>query len=106
MTSPAPSLPDFREYVDSISATYFEDEASRKQALQSARSLVHRLETPMETMLRIAWTEPGYAAALKICLDLGLFKALAEGQGFATMKTVGDLAGSTGSDPVLVRECS
>ena len=83
---------------EGVDQTSFTTESDRKNALAAARSLCHRLERPMDTMLRIAWIEPSYAACLKIALDIGLFRALHDGG----RHSVESLADSTKSDPGLL----
>ena len=60
------SLAEFKQLVEPLDEASFGDDASRKQAVQAARSLLSRLEKPMDTMLRVGWSEPSHATALKI----------------------------------------
>ena len=79
MNGPSSIPTDFETLISNINAQSFTTESYRKNALNAARSLCHRLERPMESMLRIAWIEPSYTACLKIALDVGVFQALADG---------------------------
>lgn len=91
-------LNDFQKIVDNVDQASFTSETDRKTALAAARSLCHRLERPMDTMLRVAWIEPSYAACLKIAMDIGVFRALHEGG----MHSVESLSEITKTDPNLL----
>lgn len=41
------------------------DDAARLSMLEAARSLVHALETPRETMIKHCWAQVSYAPAMK-----------------------------------------
>ena len=61
--------------MEPLDVNTFEDDASRKQALQVAHALVRRLEKPMDTMLRQGWESPTHTLALKIAVgeSIGTF---------------------------------
>lgn len=66
MGTTSPFLADFKHFLAPLNVSSFPDDASRKQALEAARSLVYRLEKPMDTMLRVGWNEVAHVTALKI----------------------------------------
>lgn len=55
----------------------------------------------METLLRMVWIEPAYAACLKLGVDVGLFAALGE-KGEGREYSVEELAGKTGVERDLL----
>lgn len=89
---------DFYNSIEKIDANSFTSEEDRKTALAAARSLCHRLERPMDAMLRIAWIEPSYMACLKIGMDTQVFRALSE----TGEHKVNDLAKKIGADTMLL----
>lgn len=101
MMSTLSSLDDFQKVIKNVDQNSFTIESDRKEALAAARSLCHRLERPMDSMLRIAWIEPAYVACLKIALDIGVFRALNEG-GRNSKHSLEDLAGTTKIEPDLL----
>ena len=94
-------LSEFQKIVDDVDQSSFTTESDRKNALAAARSLCHRLERPMDTMLRVAWIEPSYTACLKTAMDVGVFRALNEGDR-GSKHSVEDLANFTKTDPDLL----
>ncbi|KAJ5614880.1 hypothetical protein N7528_008534 [Penicillium herquei] len=72
---------------------------ARLELLEAARSLVHALETPQETLIQQAWVQPTAFAAIETCIDLGVFKILACSD---EAKTVDELALKTGAAPELL----
>ncbi|KAJ5704304.1 hypothetical protein N7493_011442 [Penicillium malachiteum] len=72
---------------------------TRLELLEAARSLVHALETPQETLIQQAWVQPTAFAAIETCIDLGVFKVLAWSD---EPKTVEELALKTGAAPDLL----
>ena len=91
-------LNDFQKMLDNVGQTSFISESDRKTALSAARSLCHRLERPMDTMLRVAWVEPSYVACLKIAMDIGVFRAL-HGGGAHSVESLSNI---TKTDPNLL----
>ncbi|KAF9873097.1 sterigmatocystin 8-o-methyltransferase [Colletotrichum karsti] len=75
------------------------DDAARLSMLASARSLVHALETPRETMIKHCWAQPAAFAALTYAVDSGLFTSMAQHDG---PHKVTDLAATLGHDPALL----
>ncbi|TDZ41284.1 O-methyltransferase mpaG [Colletotrichum trifolii] len=75
------------------------DDASRLSMLASARSLVHALETPRETMIKHCWAQPAAFTALTYAVDSGLFSLMAQSEG---PQKVADLARTLGHDPALL----
>src|ERR1700753_2804263 len=75
--------------------------ALRRRALEYVRTLQRQLETPMETIRRLAWQDPAYNAALKICKDANLFDIL--GDHSPNLVSVTELARTIGpeADPAL-----
>ena len=51
---------------------------ARQKCLAAARTLTSALETPLETKLRLHYTEPTHQVTIRLGIDLGLFKALAD----------------------------
>lgn len=72
------SWDEMREDLDRINKSTFPTDDARKEFLNTAISLCHRLERPMENLLRVSWVEPAHTACLKIAMDVGLFAALGE----------------------------
>ena len=99
--APTQEIADFRKNIDNVNAISSSCDSAQKEALAAARSLCHRLEKPMDSMLRIAWIEPSYSACLKIALDIGLFRALVEG-GDGSRHSVEDIARSTNTNPTIL----
>lgn len=64
-----------------------------------ARKLLADLESPIETLLRLAWQESHYVACLKVCLDLGIFDILDEN---LTFVSVDKLTQHAHGDPALL----
>ncbi|KAI4197130.1 MAG: hypothetical protein LQ348_002197 [Seirophora lacunosa] len=60
--------------LEHINPSSFENEGERSKALQAAYALVSRLETPWETLCRLAMTQPALGASLKVAKDLQLFE--------------------------------
>lgn len=78
----------------------FNNQIQRRHALRLARSLCRQIESPMDHILRLAWQEPVYNAALKVCTDLKLFDILSASNDFMS---VDEIAKATGADPALLR---
>ncbi|KAL8996315.1 MAG: hypothetical protein Q9169_004154 [Polycauliona sp. 2 TL-2023] len=77
-----------------------ESPGARRKLLDAAVSLVAELETPIETITRIAWAEPVLYTSLRIAIDLKLFTSLVEPD--KSPKSVAKLAEATNSDPQLL----
>ncbi|KAL9092356.1 MAG: hypothetical protein Q9159_000864 [Coniocarpon cinnabarinum] len=101
MATSTVSASSFNTDVEHLDSSSFKDEESRRAALDAARSLVRRLEKPMESMLRMCWVEPSHAFALKTAVDLKLFEVLGR-DGKDSEKSVRELADATNADPILV----
>ncbi|PQE06958.1 sterigmatocystin 8-O-methyltransferase protein [Rutstroemia sp. NJR-2017a WRK4] len=56
----------------------FAEENSRIEALNMARKIVAKLETPEEVVLRYGWEIGSHRMALRVGIDLGLFRMLSE----------------------------
>ncbi|KAI4112941.1 MAG: hypothetical protein LQ345_005985 [Seirophora villosa] len=78
--------------LEQINPSSFENDGERSKALQAAYALVSRLETPWETVCRLAMTQPALGASLKIVKDLQLFEKW-HGSGHVTLdyKELADL---------------
>ena len=50
-------LKDFKGIIESVDQKSFKDDVERRQALVAARELCRRLETPMDTIVRLCWVE-------------------------------------------------
>ncbi|KAI1463482.1 uncharacterized protein F4812DRAFT_468603 [Daldinia caldariorum] len=85
------------ELSSSVSAV---DNGARLELVAAARRLVRALETPRETMIKHCWAQPSAMTALTTCVELGLFKVMAENDGKG--KTSTDLTGAVGADSALV----
>ena len=94
-------LIDLQNGLANIKVDSFATEEARTGMLAAARSLCHRIEKPMEILLRIAWIEPAYTSCLKVAIDIGLFAALGE-NGIGVTKSVEELAMSTNTDKHLL----
>ena len=99
--SQSPMLEDLMQSLKNLNATSFATDEDRQDFLITVRSLSQRLEKPMETLLRIAWIEPAYAACLKIGVDIGLFAALGKSNTGITY-TIEELAHLTNTDSNLL----
>ncbi|KAF2714859.1 S-adenosyl-L-methionine-dependent methyltransferase [Pleomassaria siparia CBS 279.74] len=77
-----------------------DNEDARKALLESARSLVASLESPLEVIARMNWLEPTRWAVTQVALDLHLFEALSADDG--SPKTSDALANETGCDERLM----
>lgn len=64
--------------LDSIRPESFVTDADRFAAMQAARRLVARLETPFERAVSLTWTEPVLFAGIKVCQDLGIWNKWTE----------------------------
>ena len=83
------------------------DQAARRQAALLARKLLAKVETPLDTMLRLAWQELQLIAALKTCYDLKIFSILKDTCHATDDPDLGyvstaDLSKATGPDPKLL----
>ncbi|KAI3554047.1 hypothetical protein CABS01_00577 [Colletotrichum abscissum] len=96
-------LPSVNQHVKNIanltSAVAGGDNTARLSMLQSARLLVHALETPRETMIKHCWAQPAAFTALTYAVDSGLFALLSQSQ---KSQNVSDLALKLGHDPALL----
>ncbi|KAF2100733.1 putative O-methyltransferase [Rhizodiscina lignyota] len=97
MSSSIVSALEDLEAVDKSSL--LDNMAERRKALQLARKLCVQLESPMDTIFRISWTDPAYNAAMKACVDLKVLDILQSRQGFVP---VADLSEATGADASLL----
>ncbi|KAF4853492.1 O-methyltransferase mpaG [Colletotrichum siamense] len=75
------------------------NDTARLKMLANARSLVHALETPRETMIKHCWAQPAAFTALTYAVDSGLFTLMAQTQ---APQRVSDLACRLGHDPALI----
>ncbi|KAF6226401.1 hypothetical protein HO133_009267 [Letharia lupina] len=73
---------------------------ARRELLAAARSLCYKLETPIESLLRICWAEAQTHPAIRTGIEMNLFEKLVEDDGAA--KSNSQLAAMTGADPVLL----
>ncbi|CAL5873011.1 uncharacterized protein PFLUO_LOCUS7280 [Penicillium psychrofluorescens] len=89
-------VPAILNKIASQGKTLAEDDGpNRRQLIESARSLIHALETPREAMCRYLWSQTTVYAAIETGINIGLFKALCEG---GEPKTVKTLATATGAE--------
>lgn len=65
---------DVTKTLDSIQAESFTTDAERHEAMEAARRLVARLETPFERTFSLVWAIPALLAGLRICQDLGIWQ--------------------------------
>ncbi|KAL9071370.1 MAG: hypothetical protein Q9161_004229 [Pseudevernia consocians] len=70
---------------------------ARRELLAAARSLCYKLETPIESLLRICWAKAQTHPAIRTGVEMNLFEKLAEDDGAA--KSKGQLAAMIGADP-------
>ncbi|KAK1633478.1 hydroxyindole O-methyltransferase [Colletotrichum phormii] len=96
-------LPNVEQHVENIAnltgAVAKGNDTARLSMLQSARLLVHALETPRETMIKHCWAQPAAFTALTYAVDSGLFALLAQSK---KSQKVSDLALKLGHDPALL----
>jgi hypothetical protein len=76
-----------------------DNETQRLSLLQSARDLVNSLEKPHERIMRMIYLDNTIFAAIKVLIDLGIFKILA---GSTEPITAAKLAQDTGADRSLL----
>ncbi|CAD6587022.1 MAG: hypothetical protein ASARMPREDX12_002571 [Alectoria sarmentosa] len=101
MSSTPYNIPALVKKINATSKDLAKDTGdARRQCLDAARSLTFALETPVESILRNAWAEQGHHAALRTCINLGVFERLEERSGDA--KSSSELAKMTGADPGLM----
>lgn len=60
--------------LDSIQPDLFKDDTERFEAMEAAKRLVARLETPFERILSLTATIPQLIAGLQVCSDLGIWR--------------------------------
>ncbi|CAF9940602.1 MAG: hypothetical protein ALECFALPRED_008770 [Alectoria fallacina] len=73
---------------------------ARRELLAAARSLCYKLETPVESLLRICWAEAQTHPAIRTGVEMNLFEKLADDGG--AVNSNGQLASMTNSDTVLL----
>ncbi|KAL8832104.1 MAG: hypothetical protein Q9191_000461 [Dirinaria sp. TL-2023a] len=76
------------------------DPDARTNLISQARALIAHLETPMEHVLQIVWADPTRYTAIRLALELKIFKTLAADSG--RPKTVVELCNSATADRALV----
>lgn len=65
---------NLRYTLDSIQLDSFKNDAERFEAMEAAKRLVARLETPFERTFSLTLTNPVLIAGLQLCGDLGIWK--------------------------------
>ncbi|KAK0511168.1 hypothetical protein JMJ35_006720 [Cladonia borealis] len=60
--------------LEGITQASFNNDGERNKALLAAYALINRLESPWETVCRLAMTQPALGASLKVVKDLKLFE--------------------------------
>lgn len=73
---------------------------AREVLLAAARSMVHKLEYPGETLLKHMWAEPSHHVVLRMSVELHLFDHLSQDGGAA--KSSEQLATMCSAEPLLV----
>ena len=74
---------------------------AREKLIQNARALISSLETPLESILWMIWSEPTRNIAARLALDLKIFDTMIRDNG--RPKSVVELAAPTGASPKLVQ---
>lgn len=96
-----PSIPDLVNRISTLGSQLSEsnadNEKARRSLLTAARNLCLRLETPIETLRRIVWSELPLLACLQIGNDIDLFSHLGRGT-----NSLSQLAETTHVDPALL----
>lgn len=87
--------------LESIDIRSFEDPAHRVKLKNAALALASRLQTPWETTYDCVGSRPALNAALKTCIDAGLFRKWVQTN--KGPRTATELARMTNTDPVLLR---
>lgn len=64
--------------LDAIVPESFETDADRHEAMEAARRLLARLQTPYERTVTLTWSEPVMIAGIQTLQDLGVWKEWAE----------------------------
>lgn len=65
---------DLKDTLDSIRPDSFKNDAERFEAMEAAKRLVARLETPFERMFSLTATNPVLIAGLQLCCELGIWR--------------------------------
>jgi hypothetical protein len=71
----------------------------RLKALKVLRDLTAKIESPMDTIIRIIWLQPTFLLALKIALHLHVFDILGDGE----FHSVTEIAKTSQAEPFLIR---
>lgn len=101
-----PSTEDVSHEISSVQTAIADlarnenDHTARQALLASARALVTSLETPKHLVARLSWDEPTRSAALRVLIDLNMFKLLASRD---APSKASELAQKVGADPVLIQ---
>lgn len=84
---------DVANTLDAIQAESFATDADRHKAMEAARRLVARLETPLERAVDLTWSVPVLLASIQVCQDLGVWSKWTEKQklGETGPKTLEDI---------------
>ncbi|KAH7305261.1 S-adenosyl-L-methionine-dependent methyltransferase [Stachybotrys elegans] len=100
-TNSSVSTTSFIDTLERTTASSFGSDGDRIKALRAAYALISRLETPWDTVARLAMTEPALGAYLKIFRDLQVFEKWHH-LGSDLPQTDADLSALTGAEPELL----
>lgn len=87
---------DLQQLTSSLKPSF---ESSRESLLEAAKQLVRRLETPAERICHLAWNDVPFIGAVRVLIDLKIFKLLAQAN---EPKEVTELAKASGCDAKLL----
>ncbi|MCJ1398246.1 hypothetical protein MMC11_001443 [Xylographa trunciseda] len=87
-------------YEQFVAGSHDGADTARVDLIAKAHDLIAALETPLESIIWMAWAEPTRYVATRIAIDLGLFEHLSEDEG--SSKTKEQLASKAGADSNLI----
>ncbi|MCJ1476775.1 hypothetical protein MMC13_005444 [Lambiella insularis] len=97
----ASAMESFQLVYNRVSSdSQVEADKARMAMIAQARDFIAALETPLESIIWMAWAEPTRLVATRIAIDLGIFERLSESGG--TSRTKDQLASVSGADPNLI----
>lgn len=91
-------MENFISVISNTDGSSFATEGDRLKALEEARALVSRLETPWERIYKHCWVEPVQTLSMKTAADLDIFGRLSD-----TPQSSTDLGQKVNADPAFLR---
>lgn len=94
-------IPQLEELLHQLNGDVLSsDQKLRRRALHFAQRICTKLESPMDTIIRLSWQEPAFNCALNTALDSKAFDVL--GNHKPQFVTIEELARDTGADANLL----